>query len=253
MVKVSRFASGLLFFAACGGDGGGGGDSALEVAREAGKDACRRYLDCVLEASPEAVAALLPSYGPDGECWTSDDIEVIEICTTACTKAREGYTELFDDIAACGECQDDSHCAEATGRSRCDPQTHACVACLYKSDCSEGSCNSETHVCVECIANADCDGGACIKDTNLCVECVVNADCDGGACLTSTNQCVECLADGDCPSGICHVDVMQCGECLLKAHCPGGACDLTTNSCVDCLADADCDAGQTCVNKSCAG
>ncbi|MBA3549338.1 MAG: hypothetical protein H0T76_22930 [Nannocystis sp.] len=250
MTKLSGFAAGLLFFVACGG-GGDEGASAVDVAREAGKDACRRYLDCVLEAAPEAVAALLPSYGPDGECWASDDIEVLDICTTACIKSREGYTALFEDIAACGECQDDNHCAEAAGRPRCDPQSHACVACLYRSDCSEGSCNTETHACVECTANADCEGGACLKDTNLCVECVEKADCDGGACLTASNQCVECLVDTDCESGVCDVDKMICGECKFKVQCPGGACDYETNTCVDCLGDPDCDAGQTCVNKSC--
>ena len=269
MTKLSGFVSGLVFIAACSG----GGDPALDAAREAGRDACRRYLDCVLEASPEAVAALLPSYGPDGECWASDEIEVVEICTTACIKAREGYTELFKDVAACGECQDDSHCAEAIGRPRCDPQSHACVECMAKADCGGDSCNTETHVCAECTTNADCDGGACLKSAGQCVECTANADCDGGACLTDTNQCVECidkadcdggvclmsthqctdgcLEDADCGSGACNVKAMVCGECKFKVQCPGGACDYATYTCVGCISDTDCADGQTCVNKSC--
>ena len=250
MKKLYGFATGVLLVAACAPDEAAP-DSPLEADREAGRAACRRYLDCVLEATPEVVASLLPSYGPEGDCWMSEDLDVIELCTTACNKALEGYVELYKDIAACGECQDDTHCAGAAGRPRCDPRTNACVECVAATDCSAGTCKAEGNVCVECTNNGDCDGGACVLETNKCVQCVETADCDEGACLTEKNVCVDCLKDDDCASGACDLPNMRCVECKLHSQCPDGVCDYSNYTCVNCLNDSNCADGQTCVDKVC--
>lgn len=208
MTKLYTLASGMLLVAACSESSS---DPALEAARETGREICRRYLDCVIETTPEVAATLLPSYGPEGECWASDNIEVIELCTITCIKALENYTELYTDVAACGECQDDSHCTESASRPRCATESHECVECTANSDCESGTCNTATH---------------------QCAECTTNADCESGACDTQATRCVQCLEDSHCASNNCNEAEMRCVECIFDAQCPSGTCDTKTSTCV---------------------
>lgn len=207
----------LLAAASCGGSG----DAALEEAKDAGREACDRYLDCSLAVAPESVAALLPSYGPEGSCWDSDDAKAVEICTSACKKSRDGLGKLFPKAGECGQCDVDAHCVDYNDGPRCDTKRHACVDCLEDADCPAGRCDGETNTCVDCLEDGDC-AVACDVEARTCVDCLQDADCSAGVCDEPNQACVGCLAAVDCPGGFCDYDAQVCVECFADIQCAGG-------------------------------
>lgn len=216
----------LLVAASCGGSK----DSALDAAKEAGREACDRYIDCALEVAPESIAGQLPSYGPDGSCWDSDDAKAVEICTSACKKSRDGLGELFPDVGACGPCDVDADCLDYHNGPRCQVKSHTCVDCLEDGDCAAGRCNNETNTCVECLEKGDCDGG-CNVETHTCVECVVNEDCTAGSCDEATQMCIV--------------------GCKVATDCPGAFCNYVLHVCVECYTDNNCAGDKSCIENKC--
>lgn len=226
-------------------------DPAVKEAKDAGHEACDRYLDCVLEVTPEIVGPTLMAYGPEGECFNTEDLGVIDICTRACAQGRKGLGELYTDIGACGECQNDEHCAEAEHKNRCDVKSNECVTCLVDGDCAEGVCHPTLHACVRCADDGDCPDGACDPGSNTCVGCLTDEHCPGGACDVEANNCVGCRTDEHCPGGVCDVEAQTCVACLADADCDGGRCDVPAAKCVGCLDEGDCTDLEDCMNQQC--
>ena len=207
-------------------------DPAVKEAKDVGHEACDRYIDCLLEVTPEAVGPTLASYGPEGECWNTNDLQVLDICMRACAQGREGIGKIYPDVGECGECQNDDHCAEVENKSRCDVKDNECVTCLVNGDCANNLCHPSEQACVECVEDADCPGGACDPDNYRCVGCLGDNHCDGGVCDVEAQECVGCLANNDCPEGGCDLEVRQCVECLDEADCVATA-DCMNQRCVE--------------------
>ena len=210
--------------------GCGSVDPEVKEARDVGHEACNRYIDCVLEVTPEAVAPVLMSYGPEGDCWDTEDLTVLDICRRACTQGIEGLGKLHPDVGACGQCQVDEHCAEVERRSHCEPASNRCVTCLEDDHCAEGFCHPEL---------------------NACVLCVSDSDCASHACDPKTHSCVGCLTDEHCGTGFCNTDKQLCAECDWDPDCPEGRCDLESEQCVECLGEGDCTTLEDCVEHKC--
>lgn len=62
---------------------------------------CDAYLDCVLEATPDAYGGAVAVYGPSSDCRNSTP-QVAEDCARACRAARDDLHETHPDAAACG-------------------------------------------------------------------------------------------------------------------------------------------------------
>lgn len=217
---------GGALFVGCG-DGVSG---PVRDAKEAGHEACNRYIDCVLEVTPEAIAPILLSYGPEGECWNTSDLQVLDICKRACEAGREGLEPLAPDFGACGECTEDLHC----------------------DDSDEPRCYTKDHVCVECVVDGDCGADElCHPTEHSCVACVDDGDCPGGACDPDGFVCVGCRTDQHCATGVCDSDAMECVECEISSDCAEGVCDQEANACVGCLDESDCTPVEDCMNQQC--
>jgi hypothetical protein len=217
---------GALILAGCGD----GVSTPVKDAKEAGHEACDRYIDCALEASPQAIAPILLSYGPEGECWKTSDLQVLDICKRACDAGREALEPLAPDFGACGECTEDLHC----------------------DDSDQPRCETDENVCVECISDGDCNGELCHPDEHTCVACVGDADCPGGACDPESFACVGCLTDEHCGAGVCDVEVMQCVGCQITPDCSEGVCNTETQTCVGCLVETDCGSWvEDCIDQQC--
>ena len=88
-----------------------------------------------VEASPQAIAPILLSYGPEGECWKTSDLQVLDICRRACDAGREALEPLAPDFGACGECTEDLHCDDSD-QPRCETDENVCVECISDGDCN---------------------------------------------------------------------------------------------------------------------
>ncbi len=118
----------------------------------------------------------------------------------------------------------------------CDPNHHACVACLTSADCPAGSMCSG-HACTAtavCKSDKDCKslGQVCDEAHSVCVPCTTSADCGDGVC--TDNQCIAkqpCKSSKDCP-GVCNQDSGQCVECTQAGDCTDGQfCDTAKGKC----------------------
>ncbi len=227
-------------------------DPAVKEAKDAGHEACNRYIDCTLEVTPEVIGVALMAYGPEGECWNTNDLQVLDICTRACEQGREAIGKVYTDVGECGQCLTDDHCVDFENRNHCDTESNECVTCLLDDDCATGRCHPTKQACVPCVIDDDCPGGACDPETSACVGCLDDMHCESaGVCDVEVQTCVSCLVDEDCSAGGCKVETNQCVECQADKHCAEGVCDVPNARCVGCLEKADCGILENCVDQLC--
>ncbi len=99
MKAVNRLVLGILApLAMCGCPADSDDDDDV-VAPIEQSEACEGYLECVLDVEPATVGELLESYGPDGNCWESQ--ESADLCTEACEQAVVSLADLHPDSTVC--------------------------------------------------------------------------------------------------------------------------------------------------------
>ena len=84
------------------GDAPTGGSGGGSTTGGAASPDCDAYLECVLEATPDAYGGAVAVYGPNSDCRNSTP-QVAEDCEQACRAARSNLHESYPDVAACGE------------------------------------------------------------------------------------------------------------------------------------------------------
>ncbi len=143
-----------------------------------------------------------------------------------------------------------------------DSGTSGAQACIFDSDCTQGSCVNG--VCVVCPATP-CPAGTVCTANGTCQACGAGCDAsvggDGGSgrCLSRN----DCPANEACISGVCQPPGATCanndgclrgqvcdqgkcypGNCVANIDCNGNSagpiCNLTTHQCGPCTADSQC-------------
>ncbi|HVK65302.1 MAG TPA: hypothetical protein VM694_12550 [Polyangium sp.] len=96
---------------------------------------CKRYINCIAAAVPEALPGALDSLGPSGTCWKRTPAEA-EACALSCEKGME-IQAAATSAPECNECLSNADCK--------DPSKPTCT---------------KSGVCREC----DCEGPCQIAD-----------------------------------------------------------------------------------------
>lgn len=197
-------------------DATAGAGSDLDAARLAGIAACSRYIECNVAVAPATVGPLLDAYGPDGTCWQTDNLQAIELCSSACEAAREQLFETFPDEEACGECSSGVPCSSAA-RPACDPDTYVCVECVGSSDCEdEGLPYCVERACVECRTDMDC-GAAQICQSDHCEDLPV-------VCNAGEERCEGTRLEVCDPNGVAWELLEDCASSGLLCDAKALAC-----------------------------
>jgi len=156
----------------------------------------------------------------------------------------------LDQALICDGCESNADCPAA--RPICSVQTHRCVECEKKSDCSDPSkpiCDLNDYICIEdgcssCVAPTD----VCDPNTGACIECLTNDDCTDGNCDTADNVCKpECHVDTDCNAQDyckCHDGTDVGNSCPAGGDCVLGCRDVGTACATE---DGDCNGDHGCV------
>ncbi len=217
---------------------------------------CTADADCVGSAAGPACDI------PSGLCVA---------CTAASDRCPAGQYCVVSMHRCAAGCRDDAACASASdagvSATRCDPTSHACVACLTDAHCPTGTlCVGNTCVvgCTSsdrCPTGHACCSGACVDPQSNVAHCgacdrVCSVPNGSPACrnaLCAVGACTAPFADCDgLPSNGCEVDTASsadhCGACNrpcaarphATARCSGAACAYTCET-----GFADCDGDTT--------
>lgn len=176
-----------------------------------------------------------------------------------CTVAVCWNVGCSEDTDACGGCDKDHFCDEATKICKLyDPCNYTCVAPYY--------CDVATYSCklMDACNNSCASNEVCNASTHLC-EPVGIVDACGNSCTApltcnqQTGQCVDVCGNTCAAPMYCDVQTATCKSPVPSTPCGGVCessglkCNAATNTCVQCLASTDCADGQSCTNGKCVG
>lgn len=95
---------------------------------------CEDYIECAMEATPETIATVIATYGPEGSCWSLPGVTE-EDCWTECAAQMLDQSHAHRSVIACWSCEDDTECPAAT--PRCDLSEHVCRGASEMEHCEE--------------------------------------------------------------------------------------------------------------------
>jgi hypothetical protein len=104
---------------------------------------CARYIECVMQVTPEAVSGVVATYGELGSCWELPGVQE-EHCWSDCRGQMTLLRELHPDEEACWECSSNEDCP--MDRPVCSSVTHECEPgptpgeCFHHEECDSGYC-----------------------------------------------------------------------------------------------------------------
>lgn len=189
-----------------------------------------------------------------------DDDDVVDDSSGGEEEDTAGETGPTEDICLLLNCEEDLHCAGCDdGRTICDTESFACVACdprTGENNCDEDEECSDFGWCipagldcptadglpaVDCEADEDC--AACDADHQICDDgACVGCSPDNEDFCQSTEHCEQGECVDDCPE-TCSED-LDCGLCQTEGGDENHACNA--HHCAECSETFPCPSDMVC-------